>query len=253
MISFLEFLSESKEKTPLILLDEGIANPAMHKDKKVRILDREIRKIAALPDNVKPKESTVNLVTSLTKDLYQKYEPKLKSIQPKLVDMVKSSYRGKSPTIKSRIKPLRSVLDKTIKRKKEFGSTNDLLGAAILLDDKDEVDDYVKRFIRKNKKNVKAVEEKVPGGKNEYGYYGAFHIDVEIDGMINELQVMTKRLWQKKGVAHTIYTTSRSRKGGATPHEKMMSRKIFRKGNIGEDVLLVIEEVEAELAEEYGV
>ena len=236
MISFSQFFSQS--------LDEGVINPVMEKDKEVRRLDRDIQQASAFGSK-EDLESIQNQVT----DLYRKYEPMLKSAKSKFVRMIKSSYRGKSPEVKSRIKPLKSVLDKTVKRTKPFGSMNDLLAGAILLDSKEEVDDYVKRFIRNNSRNVKAVEEKVPGGKNEYGYYGAFHIDVEIDGIVVELQVMTKKLWQKKGVAHSIYTSSRSRVGGATSQEKAMSRKIFRKGNIGEDILHVIEEVELELAE----
>lgn len=111
----------------------------------------------------------------------------------------------------------------------------------MLLSTKEEADRYVRDFKRKNPKIVRAHEEKVAGDSGEYGYYGAHHLDIEVDGLVFELQIMSKQLWQKKSVAHKIYSTTRST--GATNKDKEISRQYFRKGNLPKNECIEVDEL----------
>lgn len=101
---------------------------------------------------------------------------------------------------------------------------------AVLFDTKEQADEFVKKFIRQNKDKVIGYEEKLKGQDTIYGYYGSHHIDLNIDGLVVELQIMTRKLWNYKKEAHLIYTKTRSG-DGPTEKDKKESKKIFALAN----------------------
>jgi hypothetical protein len=151
------------------------------------------------------------------------------------------------------IKKLDSFLDKVIARNKNAGDINDVLRSAILVETDDDVDEVVKKirkdftvaeFEFKGKKEVvtrtydeKGKEQlKKKGGDETYGYHGSYHFLVKINGMLAEIQVMTKRLWAFKNQAHKIYDQLRSAGKSVDDAIKMakqkMSKELFSKGNV---------------------
>lgn len=113
---------------------------------------------------------------------------------------------------------------------------NDLIRGAVVFDTKEEADKFVKDLIRKNKDKVVEVEEKDKGGDPVYGYYGAYHLLIDMDGVYSEVQVMTKNLWKQKKKAHKIYDANRSSSSGPSKQDMQLSKQIFNRGNKVESV-----------------
>jgi ppGpp synthetase/RelA/SpoT-type nucleotidyltranferase len=126
----------------------------------------------------------------------------------------------------SDIKSEKSFKNKTIKRGKSIQKVFDILRGAILVDKKDQIDEVVKSL--KKIFVVKKIEHKIK--PEEFGYYGAVHVDVVVCKMICEIQVMTKKLWKYKMIADEIYHKYR---GDKNPPKKDVekSRELFKKGN----------------------
>lgn len=135
--------------------------------------------------------------------------------------------------IKISVKKLESWLDKVVNRGKDASTIRDLLRCAVLVDDPAEVEEVVKRM---NKEfPVYQQDYKASGAEPEYGYYGSYHMDVQLpNGLLAEIQVMPRRLWTYKRPAHKIYQSWRSAKrtGGDWKGEQERSKHLFRYGNI---------------------
>jgi len=203
-------------------LQEGIQNPVM-------ISDKEVRKFEALMKS--PRISDDEKLDMLV-SIYDKYKPLIDKVLSKFQNEVKKQIRGMAKVkFMSNSKPFESIRDKALARGKGFMGLNDLVRGAVLFDTKEQADKFVKDFTRKNSAKVVEYEEKEKGGDTEYGYYGSHHIGMNIDGLIVEIQVMTRKLWNYKHEAHKLYKASRSRKGGATKGEKVRSKNIFSLGN----------------------
>lgn len=107
------------------------------------------------------------------------------------------------------IKKLDSVMSK-IERGKPAEKMTDVLRCAVLCD----TDEKSKKVVESmtDTKNVIAHDPKLLGG-NPWGYHGSTHLDLDINGMVVEAQVMTKKLWNVKDEAHKIYTKWRDLMG----------------------------------------
>lgn len=134
-------------------------------------------------------------------------------------------------------KESKSVISK-IKRGKDLSKIHDMLRGAILVSTEADV-----KVIDKKLKNIFRIYEreyKEFGGDKELGYFGSYHYKVELkNGMIAEIQVMTKSLWAAKTEAHIIYNQSRVKLANdpsyknSTEFKKLQkrSRDLFRRGS----------------------
>lgn len=166
-------------------------------------------------------------------DLYDKIQAKAVHSSTKFLRMMKvATRRLNDPKILVDIKKKDAFVDKVVNRGKAANKITDLLRAAILLDDEAAVNAAVSQI--KKDFVVAEYEKKAKGGDKEYGYYGSHHFLVEIDAMLCEIQVMTKKLWAYKKQAHKIYGKWRSDKdanNAAKQLDLQLSRDIFNRGN----------------------
>jgi len=135
------------------------------------------------------------------------------------------------------VKTLKSLKSKILKRGKLVNTTHDILRGMIIAPDEESVQKTVKAI----KRNVKLheYEYKQFKGDTKFGYYGSHHFGLVMsNGIIAELQVMTRKLSNYKHIAHDIYTKLREPRDpnlNISPEEekKMLrrSKQIFSMGN----------------------
>jgi hypothetical protein len=203
-------------------LQEG-RNPAFEGDSEIQKLDKDIKS---------GKHSEEDLI-SRTEQAYKKISPMVDRAHSSLVSTVKSVAGKKSGIIfKHGTKPLNSVIDKAVKRKRGLGNLGDLARGAVITKNPKETESFVNSLKRKHGDKIVDHEVKEKGSDPNYGYYGSHHIQMVHNGVETELQVMHKKLWDKKKMAHKIYTSSRSRPEGPTKQEKTTSKQIFAKANV---------------------
>lgn len=219
-MKFRQFLKE-EEKLELSL-SEGQINPLFKGNSAIMSLDKAI---------IQGRGDKSQVMDNLNK-LYMEYLPKLETVQKKLDVLMRGVYKGyKNVKYKSAIKPFNSVVDKALNRKKGFSQLNDLVRCAVLFESSEAADDFIKTFTRKYKSLIVGYESKEKGADQTYGYYGSHHLDIEIDGIICEVQVMSKKMWNYKKAAHAIYTANRSKDGGPSKEDMYLSKKIFSMAN----------------------
>lgn len=146
-----------------------------------------------------------------------------------------AQYAKNAKVLFSEKKPA-SVISK-IKRGKDLTKIHDMLRGAILVSSESDV-----KAIDKKIKNVFRIYErefKDFGGDKELGYFGSYHYKVELkNGMIAEIQVMTKSLWASKSEAHKIYNQTREKLATDPSYKnseefkklQKRSRDLFRRG-----------------------
>lgn len=201
---------------------EEMANPAMVSDKDIIRLDKDIF------TKRKEKEKLIEDLLAI----YQRYEKPLSTVRSKFETIVKKSIsKFKGVKFLADTKTPKSIINKAIERNKGLMNINDLVRGAVLFETKADADKFVKDLIRKFKTLIAGYEEKQRGKDATYGYYGSHHLDLNIDGIIVELQIMTKKLWQYKHAAHDIYDRTRSKPNGPDGFDRHMSKKIFTLGN----------------------
>lgn len=124
------------------------------------------------------------------------------------------------------IKSRGSFKDKTQNRGKPAQKVFDILRGAIVVDRKNQVNKIVDNL--KRTFVVKKVEHKTK--PEEFGYYGAVHVDVLVDDLICEIQVMPKRIWECKMLTDKVYHKYRS--VDRPPQEEVeWAKKMYRKAN----------------------
>lgn len=218
------------------MLKEGILNPAFAGDEEVKKLDNWI-------DNPSRYKKDKEQITNLMVDVFGKYEKLLNSVKKKFESLIRKELRKfKKARFLSDAKSMESIINKAVDRGRGFGELNDLVRGAILLETKADADAFVDKFMRRNKSIVVGYEEKKRGEDNTYGYYGSHHIDLNIDGLIVELQIMTKKLWQYKEEAHKIYMKNRAKEDGPDNFDKYTSKKIFSIANMKSESIAVDDE-----------
>ena len=214
-----------------------MANPAMVHDNEVVSFEKRL----------KTGKSDVNALKAQVETLYNNYKDALATIRKKFETLIRRDLpRGNDVKFISDTKTIASVIDKAISRKKGFMSINDLVRGAVLFRQQSDMDDFVKRFTRKNASILVEAEHKARGGDATYGYYGSHHFSLNIDGIIVELQVMTQKLWAYKHAAHQIYTSTRSKAEGPSKQDKHLSKELFSRGN---KPAYVKEDIEVDISE----
>lgn len=206
-----------------MLIREGLANSVFISDKDVQDFEK----------NLKSGRLEQKKMSELLLVIYDKYSNLFEKTKKDFETFVKKEIK-KVPNVKflSDIKSAESLNDKAIKRKKGILKINDIVRGALLFDFKEQADEFVSDFSRKNKSIIVEFETKERGQENTYGYYGSHHLALNINGIIVELQVMTKKLWAYKAEAHKIYAQSRSSEDGLTPMRQHDSKKFFSMGNV---------------------
>ena len=164
-------------------------------------------------------------------------------LSPKL-NIIKTSYRKfLADTIKKKdkkrvkiivgIKSLNSLKSKVIEREKSLGSVKDLVRATILLQEEDEVKKLY-YDIKRKKSEVIRCTQKERGSDVDFGYYGSYHIIFFFKGLNVELQIMTRKLWSYKAVAHEFYDKYRHEENpNIDKFDLHLSKMFFSKGNKG--------------------
>jgi len=166
--------------------------------------------------------------------IYTLLEPELMDIKKKyttfLTGCIKKKDKKKAKVIVS-IKPFTSLKSKVIDRQKRLLEVKDLVRATILLRTDDEVKKLYKDIVRK-KSEVICYSEKKRGGDSLFGYYGSYHIIFCFQGLDVELQIMTRKLWSYKDVAHELYEKYRDQKSPELEKSDLhFSKLLFSKGN----------------------
>jgi len=79
--------------------------------------------------------------------------------------------------------------------------------------------------------------EKEKGSDVNFGYYGSYHIIFFYKGLNVELQIMTRKLWSYKAVAHEFYDKYRNEeRPKIDKFDLHLSKMFFSKGNKGKIV-----------------
>lgn len=137
--------------------------------------------------------------------------------------------------IKLSIKPPDSILNKIQRLKKEgrtIRSIHDVLRCALLCADQDAVNLAVQKLkkiakvikvdFKNDQESEEALKDVPKEDKRHMGYFGSYHIDILVpvkipdapadapDGIITELQILTRHLMAFKKIGHQIYDKHRN-------------------------------------------
>ena len=222
IISFSEYLKESVKQNLLKL-------------------SKDVRKLDALKDTMS-REAVVEAIEKILESLSGDIDSTLTKFKRLMRDYTKDS----STKFLTSTKKIAGIISKILDRNKKFTELGDLVRGAVLFKTQEELDEFVKKFSRKHKDLIVKYESKDKGGDAKFGYYGSHHFDLNIDGLIVELQAMTIKLWNYKDAAHKIYKSARDNSSGPTKQDMQQSKDLFFKGNTQRRVY---EEVEEDLFE----
>lgn len=224
-----------KFKTYTEFINEGVTNPVFKNDKSIGRLKYKLERA-----------NTMDEKRELIYDFYEEHLPFFKKVKKKLTKTIKKTLKKKEDKTKLLVglKPKESLFDKSIKRHKPIDQINDIVRCAVIFKDKYLIDEWVRDFLRKNS-NVVDYEKKDKKSSGKYGYFGSHHIDLNIDGLIVEIQVMSRKLWDYKEEGHKIYQNSRS-SGGPSEFYQNVSKNIFNAANEDElfDDMGIYEEID---------
>jgi len=154
--------------------------------------------------NVKGKDD-IGQVYDILLPTFKKIKKKYEAILRKEVNRDKKIRN--IAKIKALLKEKDKFVEKVADRGKKINEIGDIVRGAVLFDDTRQAEEFVKKFAKRQRSIVKEVDKKVATTNNSY--YGAIHIDIQIDGLTCELQVMSKKLFTYKSAAHDIYDVSR--------------------------------------------
>jgi hypothetical protein len=211
-----KFISEIKRQNSI-----NEANTALQLDKSVREFEALIHK-RDKEENEKILIGILNKYVDFINSVLDKFYKHINSLLPK------KGLSGKVEFVHQK-KTNDSIVNKVLERGKKLTQISDLVRGAILFQYDKDMEEFVKEFTKKSKYIVK-IEPKLKG-QSEYGYYGAYHVDLNIDGLDVEVQITTKKLWAYKGEAHKIYDKWRSDPTKMDKFDRNLSKKLFFKGN----------------------
>jgi ppGpp synthetase/RelA/SpoT-type nucleotidyltranferase len=209
MKNFLKFITEQDSKILEVLYDSNYELPYISSLKETP--EKHLATIQSWK-NI-PKTLSPEAKRKMVGEIYAQALVLAKGLQDTLFTVLKkSTQNARKAKILVDIKSHDSFMDKVVNRNKEANKIHDMLRSAILCNDKKEVEE-VSKWLRKNTR-VHEYEEKTYGSDKEFGYFGSHHFKIYVNkdkmGIIAEIQVMTKALWQYKEKAHQIYNNYRS-------------------------------------------
>ena len=189
----------------------------------------ESREIKAF-EEIRDLESRQRKLTNI----YTLLEPKLNTIKTSykkfLAETIKKKDKKRVKIIVG-VKSLDSLKSKVIERGKPLCHVKDLVRATILLNNDDEVKKLYFDIMRK-KSEVICCTQKEKGSDVDFGYYGSYHIIFFYKGLNVELQIMTRKLWSYKAVAHEFYDKYRNEDNlNIDKFDLHLSKMFFSKGN----------------------
>lgn len=160
--------------------------------------------------------------------------------------LTKTSRKFKNVKILTQQKKAKSIYNKVAERGKykSMMEITDYVRGAILFETPEEAKKYVQDLQRKHGNVIKELEDKSQKGTDKkfgedgdrtMGYYGGYHLLIEIGGMLCEIQVMSKKLWGAKHAGHQIYTANRNDINATPKGDEQLSKKIFARGNLPEE------------------
>lgn len=203
--------------------------------------EKEANKIAELIKGG-DRDRAVDMLT----DVYNKLLPQLVAAEAELKKTLETAARAnklQNFSIATRIKPLKSTINKVIDRKKKLSALGDLVAGSIYAREEDapkKLYDHIRR-----KMKVVDFEAKEKGGDKVFGYYGTYHLGIELpSGVIGEIQLMTKKMSVYKDAAHAIYSANRAKApGDVAKGDLQQSKKFFHIANSGRRVREALEEL----------
>lgn len=164
------------------------------------------------------------------KELYPQIENMLNQKTKELVSIMKSvGNKYKNVKYKYRAKSLDSIISKVVHRGKRLESVSDLVAGMIITQSHKDSQGVVKDFLRKHGNIVTNTDEKKLGD-NPSGYHGAFHLDLNLNGIQGEVQILHDKLEKKKAMAHDIYSATRDSASGPSKQDLQTSRMLFKRG-----------------------
>lgn len=187
---------------------------------------REVKAFDQLSDVSMMEEALIHIYTLLEAELCRIQN----SYKRFLEGTIKKKDKKRAKVIVC-VKPLLSLRSKVIERKKKLSEVKDLVRATILLDSADEVKKLYSNITRKKSEVVRCTH-KNRGSDESFGYYGSYHIIFFYYGLQVELQIMTRKLWSYKAVAHEFYNKYREQENPSIDKFDLhLSKMIFSKGN----------------------
>lgn len=208
-------------------LSEALVNPAFMPGKKMAEFGELSKQVSS--GNVSKDDVEERLYS-----LYIKHKSEFESIRDKYKSIITANARKfNNVKILTDMKSVSSLLDKITVRRKPLSGIVDIIRGAVILDNPQDAEKYVKDFQRKYGDKIVDLEHKAKGSDPTYGYYGTYHLLIDVDGIYCEIQIATHNLWKQKKLAHDIYTATRSSSAGVTKADSLMSKRIFVKGNRG--------------------
>ena len=166
--------------------------------------------------------------TQSIEDIYNVAIKHAEQVKPRLESVLKRASNGQFKILVG-IKQFSSFADKVLNRGADVSKVYDVLRSAVLTNTQDEAKDVVANL--KRTQTFLDLEFKDKGQDTTFGYYGSFHIRIVIDGLICEIQVMTKRLWSYKNWGHEFYTQFRSSDAPNLGIQRL-SKQVFQLGNM---------------------
>lgn len=242
MLSFIKFVQQIGETVNLE--EQGILG-------ELEVINEKnyFNKVSSLPDQpwgkmpksarLKDTQKTVDLKSDDDKreyigQVYDEHLPKMKKLEGKLKKKLKSAAAkiGDSKVITD-IKARKDLVSKVVDRNKKLEGITDYLRSTITVPSKEDMDKVTDGLFKQFPK----VYEYVPKERGEggYGYYGARHVLVDLDGYAVEVQLKPRKLGVYQKAAHKLYKATRGKEAGMSKKElekvQSKSRRIFDKGN----------------------
>ena len=242
MLSFIKFVQQIDETVNLE--EQGILG-------ELEVINEKnyFNKVSSLPDQpwgkmpksarLKDTQKTVDLKSDDDKreyigQVYDEHLPKMKKLEGKLKKKLKSAAAkiGDSKVITD-IKARKDLVSKVVDRNKKLEGITDFLRSTITVPSKEDMDKVTDGLFKQFPK----VYEYVPKERGEggYGYYGARHVLVDLDGYAVEVQLKPRKLGVYQKAAHKLYKATRGKEGQMSKRElekvQSKSRRIFDKGN----------------------
>ena len=242
MLSFIKFVQQIDETVNLE--EHGILGELQLINEK-----NYFNKVSSLPDqpwgkmpksaHLKDTQKTVDLKSDDDKreyigQVYDEYLPKMKKLESKLKSKLKSAAGkiGDSKVITD-IKARKDLVSKVVDRNKKLEDITDFLRSTITVPSKEDMDKVTDGLFKQFPKVYEyAPKERGAGG---YGYYGARHVLVDVDGVAVEVQLKPRKLGRYQKAAHKIYKATRGKEGEMSKKElekvQSKSRRVFDRGN----------------------